>query len=315
MASNANAAVIFWLASWTFCSLVTLFMNKTILSSLGGDEYTLGITQMITTAVLGGAKVYGGSAVASLMGARVVGVNDAFTHQGNPQYKTFYRDMVFVGIMRGLTVLFGLISLAHVAVSFTETIKSSAPFFTVLFSALMLGQRTSWQVNMSLIPVMFGLMLCSFNEISFDMIGFLAAVSNNVIDCVQNVFSKKLLQHMTPVQLQFYTSATAAILQLPILFYLLAPRLDQTEQSMSPTLMLWLLVDGVFYHLQSVTAYYTMNCLNPVSQSVANTAKRALLIFLSILWFGNPITLWSGSGMLVVFMGVFLYNHCRLNYP
>ena len=37
---------------------------------------------------------------------------------------------------------------------------------------------------------------------------FLAAVLNNCIDCVQNVFSKKLLStHYNYVNLQFYTSA------------------------------------------------------------------------------------------------------------
>ncbi len=52
---------------------------------------------------------------------------------------------------------------------------------------------------------MAGLALCSFSELSFDSIGFIAAVLNNMVDCVQNVFSKKLLQGLTPVQLQFYT--------------------------------------------------------------------------------------------------------------
>ena len=37
-----------------------------------------------------------------------------------------------------------------------------------------------------------GLMICSATELSFDMIGFAAAVANNILDCVQNVFSKKL---------------------------------------------------------------------------------------------------------------------------
>ena len=34
----------------------------------------------------------------------------------------------------------------------------------------------------SLIPVMAGLSLCSANEISFNVIGFVAAISNNVMD-------------------------------------------------------------------------------------------------------------------------------------
>eukprot|EP00729_Bicosta_minor_P015798 gene15798-25310_t len=215
--------------------------------------------------------------------------------------------MVLVGIMRGATVILGLVSLSHVAVSFTETIKASAPIFTVLFASLILGEQTSWQVNVALIPVMGGLMICSATELSFDMIGFAAAVANNILDCVQNVFSKKLLSSgMTPVGLQFYTSLAAAVIQLPILVYKLAPHLlDQAAVPMTTSMMWMLFVDGIFYHTQSVTAYYTMSLLSPVSQSVANTAKRALLIILSIMWFSNAVTMWNITGVFIVVCGVF----------
>lgn len=39
-----------------------------------------------------------------------------------------------------MTVILGLVSLNYVAVSFTETIKSSAPIFTVIISRLLLGK-------------------------------------------------------------------------------------------------------------------------------------------------------------------------------
>lgn len=50
-----------------------------------------------------------------------------------------------------------------------------------------------------------------------------------------------------------------------------------------------------------------MDYISPVAHSVANTAKRAFLIWLSILMFGNPVTMLSGLGTLVVIAGVFLY--------
>ena len=61
----------------------------------------------------------------------------------------------------------------------------------MIFSRLMLGERTSLMVNLSLVPVVGGLALCSATEVSFTQLGFFAAVFNNCIDCVQNVFSKK----------------------------------------------------------------------------------------------------------------------------
>ena len=43
----------------------------------------------------------------------------------------------------------------------------------------MLGERTSLMVNLSLLPVVGGLALCSATELSFNYVGFLAAVFNN----------------------------------------------------------------------------------------------------------------------------------------
>lgn len=43
---------------------------------------------------------------------------------------------------RFVTVVLGLVSLKNVAVSFAETVKSSAPIFTVIMSRMILGEYT-----------------------------------------------------------------------------------------------------------------------------------------------------------------------------
>ncbi len=263
----------------------------------------------------------------------------------------FARDMSIVGILRGVTVVLGLVALEHVPVSFVETIKATAPAFTVLFARLILQERTAPQVMLTLVPVVGGLILCSASELRFDTIGFVAAVMNNCADCVQNVMTKRMLAHMKPTQLQFYTSVAALALQTPLILRdvsglvvrnwtqhsayedidtvdegedeLLERHLDTTEddgQWLSSSnynnhsewsLTKLLIVDAIFYHFQSVSAYCTMGCMNPVSQSVANTLKRALLVWASLLYFGNPVTSSGIVGILMVVVGVFLYNHVR----
>jgi solute carrier family 35 protein E2 len=272
----------------------------------------------------------------------------------------FKRDMTIVGIFRGLTVVLGLIALEHVPVSFVETIKASAPAFTVVFARLILQERTAPPVVMSLIPVIAGLVLCSASELRFDAVGFIAAVMNNCADCVQNVISKRMLNHMSPTTLQFYTSAAALTLQAPFLIRDVAglalglwsshhydsnttveevqvgessysDLLEDLDRHLSEddhfanlastaswhrelSLSHLLVLDAVFYHLQSVSAYSVMGCMSPVSQSVANTLKRALLVWASILYFGNPVTNSGIAGMGMVVLGVFLYNHTRQSH-
>ena len=45
--------------------------------------------------------------------------------------------------------------------------------------------------------------------------------------------------------------------------------------------------------------------------SVANTVKRAFLIWTSVLLFGNPVTFLSGLGTVTVTVGVILYTKAK----
>jgi solute carrier family 35 protein E2 len=74
------------------------------------------------------------------------------------------------------------------------------------------------------------------------------------------------------------------------------------------TMLFFLLLNGFFFHCQTISAYYLMDFISPVTHSVANTAKRAFLIWTSVLLFGNEVTFLSGLGTIVVILGVFLYN-------
>ncbi|XP_033641984.1 solute carrier family 35 member E2B-like [Asterias rubens] len=288
-----------YLVLWYFFSFCTLFLNKYILSTLGGEPGMLGSTQMLVTTVCGFFKMYVPCCL--------------YRHQSQDERpKGFLWNMVILGIMRFSTVILGLVSLKHIAVSFTETIKSSAPLFTVIIARIMLREKTGLWVNLALVPVMGGLALTSCYELSFTAIGFSAAIATNFVDCLQNVFSKKLLSgsshRYSPPELQFYTSTAAVVLLLPSWYFLDNPFKEGLPDQI---LVLALGLNGLFFHLQSITAYALMGRISPVTHSVANTAKRALLIWLSVIVFNNQVTLLSGIGTAVVVLGVFLYNRAR----
>ena len=65
-----------------------------------------------------------------------------------------------------------------------------------------------------------GLAICSANELSFNMMGFLAALATNISECGQNVYSKMLISgdafKYTPAEMQFYTSAASLVVALPV---------------------------------------------------------------------------------------------------
>jgi len=84
------------------------------------------------------------------------------------------------------------ISLGKVAVSFTHTVKSMEPFFSVIFSAIFLGDIPSLTLVLSLLPVVGGVVLASFTEASFNWAGLAAAMGSNLTFTSRNVLSKKV---------------------------------------------------------------------------------------------------------------------------
>lgn len=291
-----------YMGLWYFFSFCTLFLNKYILSLLEGEPSVLGAVQMLSTTLIGSMKM----CVPCCL----------YQHKPRSEYPAnFIMIMLFVGLMRFVTVVLGLVSLKNVAVSFAETVKSSAPIFTVIMSRLILGEYTGLWVNLSLFPVMAGLALCTATELSFNMLGFSAALSTNIMDCLQNVFSKKLLSGDTykfsPPELQFYTSAAAVVMLIPAWVFLLDLPQKGRSLILSQDVLLLLLFDGALFHLQSVTAYALMGRISPVTFSVASTVKHALSVWLSVIIFSNHVTLLSAVGTIIVFLGVFLYNKAR----
>lgn len=174
-----------YIAVWYTSSLGCLLLNKTILSELGGTSAQLGLCQMVATALFGGIRVWSMSGFTGfqstppvsrptqsnrgLHGTRPAslswdseGRSSAFAAPATKSNgKVISRDsaarrrhlwvtIIVLATFRTTSVLLGLVSLKHVPASFTETIKSTAPLFTVYLQHLLLGMRTSPQVSLSL---------------------------------------------------------------------------------------------------------------------------------------------------------------------
>lgn len=300
--SSVHPKALLFLALWYFWSGCTLFLNKYIVGFMKGDPLILSFSQMLMTLVCGFAQLY-----------FPLGMYTPVERKSKPP--DFAKNMIIVGSLRFTTVFIGLIALNYVEVSFTETVKSTAPAFTVVLARIIVGEVTGPLVKLSLIPVMGGLALCSANELSFNLIGFMCSLGTNISECAQNVYSKMLLSgkshKYTPAELQYYTSLASFGIQVIFGIFLLDWETVSKMFTDDTSLLLCCILNGIFFHFQTISAYVLMDFISPVTHSVANTAKRALLIWLSVILFGNPVTFLSGLGTVIVILGVLLYNKAK----
>uniref|UniRef100_A0A0R3RWC7 TPT domain-containing protein n=1 Tax=Elaeophora elaphi TaxID=1147741 RepID=A0A0R3RWC7_9BILA len=239
-----------------------------------------------------------------------------------PSISTYYLIYYIVPISFGkvIAVVSAYVSVWRVSVSYVQTVKATMPLFAVFSARIVLKERQTKRIYLSLVPIIIGVAIATVTELSFDLGGLLSALLSTGIYSVLNVFVKKVLEgtNIHPLYLLALNSRIAAILLFPVWFLrdglLLWRGVEITKNQPSPhepNFVVFLFLSGVLSFLQNLCAFILIHRLSALSYAVANAAKRITVISASLLTFHNPVTPANVFGMFLSIFGVFLYNRAK----
>nr|CAD1822849.1 unnamed protein product [Ananas comosus var. bracteatus] len=118
--------------------------------------------------------------------------------------------------------LFTNMSLGKVAVSFTHTIKALEPFFTIVLSALFLGELPTVWVLASLVPIVGGVALASFTEASFNWLDWILEChgfepGQSITKCVEQKVMGKKEESLDNINLFSIITIMSLFLTIPVM--------------------------------------------------------------------------------------------------
>ncbi|KAG8378865.1 hypothetical protein BUALT_Bualt07G0029100 [Buddleja alternifolia] len=228
-----------------------------------------------------------------------------------------------LAVVHTLGNLFTNMSLGKVSVSFTHTIKAMEPFFSVVLSAMFLGEfPTIWVVG-SLLPIVGGVGLASMTEVSFNWAGFWSAMASNLTNQSRNVLSKKFMvkkeESLDNITLFSIITIMSFILMAPIALFVegvkFTPTYLQAAGINVQQIYTRSLIAALCFHAYQQVSYMILQRVSPVTHSVGNCVKRVVVIVTSVLFFRTPVSPVNSIGTGIALAGVFLYSRVKRIKP
>ncbi|CAE8641869.1 unnamed protein product [Polarella glacialis] len=211
-------------------------------------------------------------------------------------------------------------SASRMSPAVVSLVRCMEPLATVAVGFL-IGERYSWRVLVTLIPICGGVALASFRGGVLSAAGICLALLSNVSFCGRPFFTQQLKLRKSENPLDdlgvFFNVTFVATLTLPVFVFLFEGTLIQSavqrlsEEGVLVQFGADMMMSSIFFFLYQFIQLMVMSKLTPLAFSVLTPVVKAFMIVACSLHFGDPFGLLSAVGVAISCGGGYLFTLAR----
>lgn len=210
---------------------------------------------------------------------------------------------------------FNNLCLKYVEVSFYNVARSLTIVFNVIFTFLILGNRTSRATMGCLAIVVLGFYLGTEGEVNFSLAGTVFGVLASCFVSLNSIFTKGVFPAVDndKWRLAAYNNINAAILFVPLMVFQgeVDVLLLQSEVLLSPSFWALMTLGGCFGFCIGIVSILQIQVTSPLTHNISGTAKAAVQSILAFYIFQNPTTIKNMMGIGITLAGGLAYAYVR----
>ncbi|OJJ44287.1 hypothetical protein ASPZODRAFT_764634 [Penicilliopsis zonata CBS 506.65] len=224
--------------------------------------------------------------------------------------RVYLRAIVPIGLFFSLSLICGNVTYLYLSVAFIQMLKATTPV-AVLFATWGMGMApVNLKVLMNVSIIVVGVIIASFGEIRFVLIGFLFQLGGIVFEATRLVMVQRLLSSaefkMDPLVSLYYFAPVCAVMNGVTALFIEVPNVTMDHVY---RVGVWtLLLNAVVAFLLNVSVVFLIGKTSSLVMTLCGVLKDILLVVASMMIWNTPVTGLQFFGYSIALIGLVYYK-------
>ncbi|KAH8820014.1 triose-phosphate transporter family-domain-containing protein [Xylogone sp. PMI_703] len=287
-----------YVVTWIALSSSVILYNKWILSTLGFHfpilltSWHLAFATLMTQLLARTTHLLDGRKTVKMTG------------------RVYLRAIVPIGLFFSLSLICGNLTYLYLSVSFIQMLKATMPVAVLLVSWALGTAQPNFKVLFNVSFIVIGVIIASFGEIDFVLIGFLYQCGGIVFEAIRLVMVQRLLSSaefkMDPLVSLYYFAPVCAIMNFFVALFWEIPGLTMAD--IYEVGIYTLIANASCAFLLNVSVVFLIGKTSGLVLTLCGVLKDILLVVASMLIWGTIITPLQIFGYGIALSGLVYYK-------